>query len=96
MKKKTRIIAAFILNLFPGLGFYFSGTIHSLKWLTLFGIGLASAFLILLPTVAVTLHPTPLMNYHFTATELMLPSAIALISGIAGAGVEQKLGKAEE
>lgn len=96
MKKKMRVIVAFILNLFPGLGFYFSGTVHSLKWLRLFGMGLASAFLILLPTVAIILHPTPLINYHFTATELMSPSVIALVSGVAGAGVEQKLDRTED
>jgi hypothetical protein len=91
MKKITRVIVAFILNLFPGLGFYFSGTIHSLKWLRLFGIGLVSGFLILIPTIAVILHPVPLMNYDFAATELMLPLAIALVSGVTGAYVEQKL-----
>ena len=96
MKKRTRMIVAFILNLFPGPGFYFSGTIHSLKRLRLFGIGLASAFLILLPTAAVILHPAPLMNYHFTATELLLPTVIALVSGVAGASVEQRLGRAED
>ena len=91
MRKKIRIIIAFILNLFPGLGLYFSGTVHGLKWLRLLGCGLTAAFLLILPITAVTLHPIPLINYHFTASELTLPLAIALVSGTLGAGVEQSL-----
>jgi hypothetical protein len=91
MRKKIRVIVAFILNLFPGLGLYFSGTVHSLRWLRFLGCGLIAAFLLIIPFTAVILHPTPLMYYRFTASELILPSAIALVSGILGAGVEQRL-----
>jgi hypothetical protein len=91
MRKKIRIIIAFILNLFPGIGLYFSGTVHSLKWLRFLGCALIAAFLLIIPLTAVILHPTPLINYHLTASELILPSAIALLSGTIGAGVEQKL-----
>jgi hypothetical protein len=96
MRKIIRIIVAFILNLLPGLGLYFSGTVHSLKWLRLLGCGLIAAVLLILPSIAVILHPTPLIMYHFTASELILPSAIALVSGIIGAGVEQGLNEQKE
>ena len=96
MRRKTRVIAAFILNLFPGLGFYFSGSVHSLKWLRLLGSGLIAAFLFIIPITVVILHPYPLINYRFTASELILPSAVALVSGVAGASVEQKLSKAAQ
>jgi hypothetical protein len=96
MRKKIRIIIAFILNLFPGLGLYFSGTVHDLKWLRLLGCGLTAALLMIIPSIAVMLHPTPLINYHFTASELTLPLAIALVSGTLGAGVEQSLKEQKE
>lgn len=96
MRKTIRIIVVFILNLFLGLGLYFSGTVHSLKWLRFLGFGLIAAFLLIIPFTAVILHPTPLINYHFTTSELILPSAIALVSGILGAGVEQKLNAQKE
>jgi hypothetical protein len=96
MRKKMKIIIAFILNLFPGLGLCFSGTVHSLKWLRLLGCGLIAAFLLILPFAAVILHLTPLIMYHLTASELILPSAIALVSGIIGAGVEQRLNEQKE
>jgi hypothetical protein len=91
--KKIRITVAFILNLFPGLGLYFSGTIHSLKWLRLLGCGLIAAFLFIITFTAVILHPTPLIMYHFSTSELILPLAITLVSGIIGASVEQRLNK---
>jgi len=96
VRKKIRIIVAFILNLFPGLGLYFSGTIHSLKWLRFLGCGLTAALLIIIPFIAVVLHPMPFINYHFPASELTLPLAIALVSGILGAGVEQRLKEQKE
>jgi hypothetical protein len=96
MRKTIRIIVAFILNLFPGLGLYFSGTVHSLKWLRFLGCGLIAVVLLILPFTAVILHPSPLINYSFTAAELILPLTIALVSGIIGAGVEQKLNEQKE
>jgi hypothetical protein len=96
MRKKMRIIIAFILNLFPGPGLYFSGIVHTLKWLRFLGCGLTAAFLLIIPFTAVILHPTPLINYPFTTSELILPSAIALVSGILGACVEQKLDEQKE
>ena len=96
MKKTAREIVAFILNLFPGLGFYFSGTVHNLKWLRLFGTGLVTVFLFLIPISVVIAHPQPLINYHFTTSELLLPLAVALVFGVLGYGVEQKLSKGKE
>jgi hypothetical protein len=34
------------------------------------------------------MHPTPLINHNFTASELLLPIAIAFTFGIFGASVE--------
>ena len=92
MKKKTREIVAFILNLWPGLGFYFSGTVHNLKWLRLLGVGLIVAFLLIITIGIAIVIPHPLRNYHFTASDLLFPLAIAFIFGIFGAGVEHELG----
>jgi len=91
MEKKKREIVAFILNLFPGLGFYFSGTVHDLKRLRLLGSGLIAAFLFIIPISVVITNPRPLINYHFTASESLLPSAMALVSGILGASAEHKI-----
>jgi len=88
MNKIPRIFVALILNLWPGLGFYFSGTVHNLKLLRYLGIGLAVTFLLLLPITAVITHPEPLINYHFSASDMLIPLTVALISGILGAGVE--------
>jgi hypothetical protein len=95
MRKKTRVIVALILNLFPELGICFSGTAHSLKWLRFLGCGLAASFLLIIPFAAVILY-TPLINHHFTTSELILPSAIALVSRTLGTGVEQKLNEQKE
>lgn len=92
MKKKTRVIGAFILNfLWPGLGFYFSGTLRNLKWLRLLGLALISAFLLLITVGIAILIPHPLINYHFTASDLPTPLAIAFISGILGTTVEHQM-----
>ena len=88
MRKMTRGLIAFALNFWPGLGFYFSGSMHNLMRLRLLGLGLASAFLFILPISAVIMHPTPLTNHNFTASELLLPIAIAFTFGILGASVE--------
>jgi len=96
MRKTVRIVVAFILNLFPGVGLCFSGTAHNLKWLRVLGFGLAIAFLLIIPFTAVILHPIPLINYHFTTSELILPFTIALISGAIGALIEMKLKEQEE
>ena len=89
--KITRDVLAFILNLFPGLGFYFSGTVHNLKRLRVLGVTIVAAFLFVIPVSAVIVHPHPLMNYHFTTSDLLLPSAIAFISAISGTIVEHQL-----
>ncbi len=92
MKKKTRVIVVFILNfLWPGLGFYYSGTLRNLKWLCLFGLALISVFLLLVTVGIAILIPRPLINYHFTASDLPIPLAIAFISGILGTVVEHKM-----
>jgi len=91
MNKITREIIAFILNLFPGLGFYFSGTVHNLKWLRLLGAAIVAAFLFIIPISIVIVHPSPLMNYHFTTSDLLLPSAIASTSATFGAIAEHQL-----
>lgn len=91
MKKKKREILAFILNLFPGLGFYFSGTVHNLERLRLLGSGLIATFLIMIPLSVVIVNPRPLINHHFTTSELLLPLTIALTFGTLGAGVEHKI-----
>lgn len=93
MKDKTREIVAFILNLFPGLGFCFSGTVHNLKWLRFLGSVLIAGFLFMVPICVVVVYARPLINYHFTASELLLASAIALVFGILGADVERKFSK---
>lgn len=93
VNKITREIVAFGLNFLPGLGFYFSGTVHNLERLRLLGVTLVAAFLFLIPVSVVIVHPRPLMNYHFTTSDLLLPSAIALISAISGAVVEHQLPK---
>jgi hypothetical protein len=95
VRKKTREIVAFILNLWPGLGFYFSGTVHNLKWLRLLGIGLTAAFLFIIPISVVIVHPEPLINYHFTASDLIFPLMIALIFGGFGAAVEYEIKEKE-
>ena len=91
MKDKTREIVALVLNLFPGLGFYFSGTVHNLKWLRILGSVLIGGFLFIVPMIVVVVYPRPLINYHFTASELLLASAVALVFGVFGFGVERKL-----
>lgn len=91
MRRWKREIVAFILNLWLGFGFYFSGTVHGIKWLRFLGLGLAAAILFILPISAVIMHPTPLMNYHFTTSELLLPLAIALTFGIIGVCVEYEI-----
>jgi len=88
MNRIRRIILAFVLNLWPGLGFYFSGAVHNLKLLRYLGIGLAATFLLLLPITAVVMHPEPLINYHFNASDMSIPFTVALVSGILGVGVE--------
>lgn len=95
MRKKTREIVAFILNLWPGLGFYFSGIVHNLKWLRLLGIGLTAAFLFIIPISVAIVHPEPLINYHFTASDLIFPLMIALIFGGFGAAVEYEIKEKE-
>ncbi len=85
---------ALILNLFPELGFYFSGVEHNKRWLSIFGIGLMATVLLATPIIVVAftiLHP--LINYHFFTMELFIPCAIALVSGFLGASVEYGLGK---
>jgi hypothetical protein len=91
MKKRTEEIVAFFLNFFPGLGFYFSGTMHDLKKLRLFGGSLAIACLFLLPIIGVILNPKPLINYHFTMSDMLLPLTIAIVSGFLGAIVEHRI-----
>lgn len=91
VNKITREILAFALNLFPGLGFYFSGTMHNLRRLRILGVTVVAAFLFILPVSAVVVHPRPLMNYHFTTSDMLLPSAIALTSALSGAIVEHHL-----
>lgn len=95
MKKRAREIIAFILNLFPGLGFYFSGTVHNVKWLGLLGIGLTAAFLFIIPISVVIVHPDPLINYHFPTSDLIFPLIIALTFGVFGAGVEYQIKEKE-
>jgi len=96
MKQEIRESVAFILNLFPGLGFHFSGTMHNLRWLRLLGSALIAAFLIIIPITVVLVHPYPLINYHFTASEWIFPLTIALISGMLGAVVEYKVKEKEQ
>jgi len=91
MNRISRIVIALTLNLFPGLGFYFSGTVHGLKWLQFLGIGLTATFLFLVPISAMITHPQPLIDYHFTASELFIPLAIALAFGLLGTGVEYQM-----
>ena len=92
-ERSPRVVVAFILNLFPGLGFYFSGGEHKLRWLRFLGIGLMATVLLTLPVAAVVTHPYPLINYHFSTLELLLAGTIALASGFLGAGVEYGLSK---
>jgi len=92
-ERSPRVVVAFVLNLFPGLGFYFSGGEHNLRWLRFLGIGLMAAVLVALPVAAFIAHPYPLMNYHFSTPELLLAGTIALASGFLGAGVEYGLSK---
>jgi hypothetical protein len=91
LNKQERMFVAFVLNLLPGLGFYFSGTAHNLKPLRFLGVGLIATILILLPMAAVATHPQPLIDYHFTASEMLIPLVIALVFGGMGAGVEYKM-----
>lgn len=92
MDRKTRGIVAFSLNfLWPGLGFYFSGFVHHRRWLRGVGVGLIAAFLVLLPVSVVIVVPYPLLNCHFTWADLLLPLAVAFVSGCLGAGVEHEI-----
>ncbi|MDH5787122.1 MAG: hypothetical protein OEZ40_02350 [Candidatus Bathyarchaeota archaeon] len=85
MKKGTREILAFALNfVWPGLGFYFSGWSHHQIWLRAVGIGLIAAFLVILPASVVATIPYPLINYHFTLSDLVLPLAVAFVFALLG------------
>jgi len=87
---------ALILNFWPGLGFYFSGTVHHLRWLQFLGLGLVVAFLLIITIGIASVIPHPLTNYHFTASELVLPLVVALFFGILGAGVEREMAENKE
>jgi hypothetical protein len=96
MEKNARVFVAFTLNLFPGLGFFYSAGAHKIRWLRLFGSMLVMAFLFIIPASVVIVHPYPLMNYHLTLSDLALPMVIALVSGVLGAAVEYRLSRYNE
>jgi drug/metabolite transporter (DMT)-like permease len=96
VRKSAREVVAFVLNLWPGLGFYFSGAVHGVRWLRSLGLGLAAAFLFILPIVVVVLHPTPLMNHHFSASELLSAFAVSSVFGVLGVCLEYGQGKSSK
>jgi hypothetical protein len=92
-RKCYRMVVAFVLNLFPRLGLYSSGREHNLRWPRFLGVALMATVLAMLPVVAILTHPEPLMNYHFSTSELLLAGTVVPIPGFLGADVEYRLGK---
>jgi hypothetical protein len=60
------------------------------------GFGLVVTFLLLVTIGTGVIVGHPLINHHFTASELLLPIAIALVFGVLGAGVEYGIKEEKE